>query len=266
MNDRISPARLRPAARPAASRWLLRFHAAQQPGLRLFCFPYAGGSASVFRGWGAAIDPRVDVVALQLPGRGMRLDEAPAVDFALLVERVMDAIVEDAGALRFAFFGHSMGALLMFEVARRLQARGARLPECLFASGRQAPHLAPQRRRDAAMSDADFVDELRRLEGTPREILDNPELLAILMPAIRGDFALLEHWRFAASPPLDMPLFALAGRGDAHVAVDSVAAWSQWTRGHFELLTYAGGHFFVHEHERKVVRDVSERLDNLLCG
>jgi medium-chain acyl-[acyl-carrier-protein] hydrolase len=266
MNDRVSSAQLRAVSCRSEAPWLVRFQATPQPALRLFCFPYAGGSASVFRAWGAAMDPRIDVVAVQLPGRGMRWDEAPAVDFELLVDLVADAIVRAAGALRFGFFGHSLGALLMFEVARRLHSQGARLPECVFASGRQAPHLPPGRRREPAISDADFIDELRRLDGTPREILDNPELLAILMPMLRGDFALLDNWRFAPAPPLDLPLFALAGRSDAHVAVESVAAWSQWTSCNFELMTYAGGHFFLHEHEPRVVRDVSERLSALLCG
>jgi medium-chain acyl-[acyl-carrier-protein] hydrolase len=266
MNDLVSNAHLRRTAPPVGPPWLVRFHETPQPALRLFCFPYAGGSAGLFRNWGAVVDERVEIVAVQLPGRGARLAEAPAVDFALLVSLVTDAIVHAAGSVRFGFFGHSMGALLMFEVTRRLQAQGARLPECVFASGRSAPHLPLDRRRDLAMSDADFVDELRRLEGTPPEILDNPELLAMLMPMIRGDFALLDSWRFEPSPPLDVPLFALAGRSDAHVSVESVEAWSPWTRRNFELMTYSGGHFFLHEHERRMVRDVSDRVTALLCG
>ncbi len=266
MNDRVSMAQLRRPLQAALSPWLVRFQETPRPALRLFCFPYAGGSASLFRSWCGALDPRVEVIGIQLPGRGLRWEEAPAVDFSLLASLVTDAIAGAAGSVRFGFFGHSMGALLMFEVARRLQAQGARLPECMFASGRPAPHLPPQRQREPLMSDADFVDELRRLEGTPSEILDNPELLAMLMPMIRGDFALLDNWRFQPSPALDVPLFALAGRSDPHVSVDSAAAWAQWTRTNFELMTYSGGHFFLHEQERRVVRDVSDRVVGLLCG
>lgn len=266
MNDRVLTTLLRRPLQPALTPWLVRFHESTQPALRLFCFPYAGGSASLFRNWGTLLDPQVEVIGVQLPGRGMRWEETPAVDFGLLVNLVADAIVHASGSVRFGFFGHSMGALLMFEVARRLRAQGARLPECMFASGRPAPHLPPQRQREPLMSGADFVDELRRLEGTPREILDNPELLAMLMPMIRGDFALLDNWRFEPSPALDVPLFALAGRSDPHVSVDSVAAWAQWTCTSFELMTYPGGHFFLHEQERRLVRDVSDRVVGLLCG
>ena len=266
MNDRVSTAQMRRPLQAALPPWLVRFHVTPQPALRLFCFPYAGGSASLFRNWGAMLDPRVEVIGVQLPGRGMRWEEALEVDFGLLANLVTDAIVRAAGSVRFGFFGHSMGALLMFEVARRLRARGARMPECMFASGRPAPHLPLQRQRAPLTSDADFVDELRRLEGTPREILDNPELLAMLMPMIRGDFALLDNWCFEPSPALDVPLFALAGRSDPHVSVDAVAAWAQWTRCNFELMTYSGGHFFLHEQARRLVRDVSDRVVGLLCG
>ncbi len=248
------------------SPWFTRFAESHRPAFRLFCFPYAGGSASVFRQWGRHLDPRVDVVAVQLPGRGPRLAEAPWTDFERLAAAVAGEVAQEAGALPFGFFGHSMGALLMFEAARRLAAAGLRQPDCLFASGRQAPHLPVPRLRRHDMSDGDFVAELRRLQGTPAQILDNPEMLEILMPTIRGDFALLEGWTFADSPPLPAPLVALAGRGDAHVEIDAARQWSRWTSAAFELLAYPGGHFFLHEHEARVVRDVGERLAGAWCG
>lgn len=252
---------------PRASRWFLRFREVQRPRLKLFCLPYAGGSASVYRQWPAQLEPRIEVLALQLPGRGARLSEPPCADLMALADQVADAVRQEAAGVRFALFGHSMGALLAFEVTRRLAAQGRQLPECLFVSGRNAPHTGPgvqRRRRD--MSDADFVEELRRLEGTPGDVLDNPELLALLMPALRGDFALLEDWVLHPSAPLDVPVVALAGRGDPHVGVETMQSWSDWTRERFELLTYGGGHFFIHDDERRVVRDVSDRLMGLLCG
>jgi medium-chain acyl-[acyl-carrier-protein] hydrolase len=262
MIDLSNPPRLRPAS---TSAWFLRAQPVARPALRLFCFPYAGASAGVFRRWGAAIDPRVEVLGLQLPGHGARLAEAPFDDFELMVRCVADAVMAAASGTRIALFGHSMGALLAFEVACRLREQGGRLPECLFVSGRSAPHLPPARLRTLG-SPADFVDELRRLEGTPPEILDNAELLELLMPAIRSDFALLDRWRHVPVPPLPIPLVAMAGRGDAHVALETVDAWSQWTRARFERITYSGSHFFVHERELQVVRDVSSRLTDLLAG
>ena len=117
MNDRVLTAQLQRPVQAALSPWLVRFQDTQQPALRLFCFPYAGGSASLFRNWRATLDPQIEVIGVQLPGRGMRWEEAPAVDFGLLANLVTDAIVRVAGSVRFGFFGHSMGALLMFEPA-----------------------------------------------------------------------------------------------------------------------------------------------------
>jgi surfactin synthase thioesterase subunit len=252
----------------AGSRWFLRFRQVQRPVLKLFCLPYAGGGATVYRQWHQFLESGIELYALQLPGRGSRLEEPPCLDLLYLAGQVAEAVLHESGSSRFALFGHSMGALLAFEVSRRLSERGQRQPECLFVSGRHAPHVDSgvpgcQRR---CLSDAEFVDELRRLEGTPSDVLANPELLGLLMPALRGDFTLLENWRLRPSPPLDLPLVALAGRLDPHVRVESVRKWSTWTRGRFELLTYPGGHFFVHEDEPRVVRDVCQRLTSLLCG
>lgn len=249
-----------PASRPVQPHWLVRYGATRCPSFRLFCFPYAGGSASAYRDWHSAMDARIEVLALQLPGRGARLGETPVVDFGLLADRVTDVVAAESHASPFAFFGHSLGALLMFEVTRRLQARAARWPECMFASGRPAPHLPHASRRGSAMSDAELIDELQRLDGTPREVFQHPDLLAIVLPHVRADFVLLDNWRFEPSPPLDIPICALAGMQDSHASLGSVAAWSEWTSAGFELLTYPGGHFFLHEHEIQVAHDVSDRM------
>ncbi|MDR1968207.1 MAG: alpha/beta fold hydrolase [Burkholderiaceae bacterium] len=265
MNDSYgSTAHLRPIV--DSSLWLLRWRETQRPRLRLFCLPYAGGSATVFRTWAQALGSEIDVVGIQLPGRGSRRHEPSITNFDLLTALVTEVVESTAGTTRFAFFGHSMGALLSFEVARRMQGRGTRLPECLFVSGRAAPHLAPERPRRQLLDDADFVDELRRLEGTPPEILDDPELLSFLMPTIRSDFELLESWRFKHSLPLNTPLFALTGRNDSHVDVEAAADWDRWTCCSFELLIYPGGHFFLHKQEARLLRDISDRLSNVLCA
>ncbi len=232
------------------------------PALRLYAIPYAGGSANVYRNWPAWLDPRIEVFGVQLPGRGPRLGEAPIADVERLLGDLLPALTAHAGGARFALFGHSLGALLAFELAQRLQARGAARPELVFVSGRAAPRTAhaPVARR--CSSDADFVAELRHLQGTPREVLDNAELLALLMPTIRADFVLLHSWQQGAqsATPLDVPLVALAGRSDAHVALAAVDAWSDCTLSRFERLDYPCGHFFIHDDERAVVRDVGERL------
>lgn len=234
-----------------------------RPRLRLIAFPYAGGSATVFRGWPARLGRDIQVLALQLPGRGARFAEPPIADFACLVRSVADALQARPQTLPTAFFGHSLGALLAFEVACELAARGAPQPQLLLLSGRAAPASGLPVVLRECRSDADLVAELQRLQGTPREVLDDPELLALLMPTIRADFALLRSWRARPAAVWDGPIVAMAGRRDAHVPLVAVDAWSEHAGGRFERLDYPGGHFFMHEQEREVVRDVALHLHEL---
>lgn len=237
-----------------------------RPRMRVIAFAYAGASATVYRNWPARLGPDFELLGVQLPGRGARFQEAPIADFELLAQAVADAVQRGPQRLPFVFFGHSLGALLAFEVCCLLAERGAPQPQMLVLSGRAAPAagLPPVLRE--CCTDADFVAELQRLQGTPREVLQDPELLALLMPTIRADFALLHSWRPRPAACFDGPLVALAGRGDAHVPLAAVDAWSQHVLGRFERLDYAGGHFFIHEQEREVVRDVAERLQELLVA
>lgn len=276
MNLCIEPAVLDPAraADPPAPRaaYLHRFAApAARARMRLFLFPYAGASATVYREWPAAFDARCELVALQLPGRGSRLAEPAHVDHRILVEEVADAVRDGAQDAPFAFFGHSMGALLAHRVACEFARRGLPQPQCLFLSGRKAPHLPVARTPVAHMSDDDFVAELRRLDGTPPALLENAELMRLLLPTVRADFTLLDRWHRDAPerPPaaaLTVPIHALAGRADPHCTPAEAAQWRHYTRGPFEALTYDGGHFFVHGDRRRLVADVRARLDPLLAA
>lgn len=233
--------------------------------LRLFCIPYAGGSAAAFRGWPARVGHHVEVIGIQLPGRGARIEEPPISDFQRLLNELGAAIDAATGHMPYALFGHSMGALLAFELCRRARRYGRRQPELLFVSGRGAPHCPSRRRPVSAMSDTEFLRELRELNGTPAAVLDNPELMEFLLPAIRADFELLDSWRHVHESAIDVPIVGLAGRCDDHAAVEHVVQWQHHSRVGFELLTYGGGHFFVHDEEASVVRDVGARLAPLLA-
>lgn len=263
----------RPAER-TANPWLLPLAAAQpdgmRPRLRLVAFPYAGGSATVYRGWPQRLvnaGVPVQVLGLQLPGRGLRLAEAPVADFGLLVSLLTEALRGVCSGLPTVFFGHSLGALLAFETACALQRQGAAAPVMLVVSGRAAPDGdTPTVLRDCRHDD-DFVDELRRLQGTPDEVLDDPELLALLIPTIRADFALLKSWRKTPGRVWEGgPLLAMGGRDDAHVPLQAVRAWRAQAGAGFEFRSYGGGHFFLHEQERELVADLARRLDMLMVA
>ncbi|MEO7497448.1 MAG: alpha/beta fold hydrolase [Massilia sp.] len=257
-----------PRGHASANPYLQRFGEAHAGRVqcKLYLFPYAGGSAAVFRQWSGYFEAGVELTGIQLPGHGSRMMETAETDYRVLVRDICDAILDDCGATRFAMFGHSMGALLAHYVALEMAQRGASQPECLFLSGCKAPHL-PRERRDAArMSDADFVDELRRLDGTPAQILDNAELMALMLPTIKADFVLLDRWYedlgpAPASPALSVPIIGMSGRRDIHCTDTDIDAWQSHTHGPLETMQYSGGHFFLQSQEARLVADIRERLE-----
>ncbi len=233
--------------------------------IKMYLFPYAGGSAGIFRNWPTYFDDSYELVGIQLPGRGSRMGEPAQVDYRVLVRDITEAILSDHQGVRFALFGHSMGALLAHQVAIELAKRGSAQPESLFLSGRKAPHLPVQRQPVATMTDADFVAELHRLEGTPKALLDDVELMQLLLPTIKADFILLDLWMANTSPApetasLSLPIYCMVGRRDAHCGAADAAAWQAYTHGMLEVLQYNGGHFFLQTQEAQVVRDIRDRL------
>jgi medium-chain acyl-[acyl-carrier-protein] hydrolase len=227
---------------------------------RLVFFPYAGGSASTFRRWASAFGPAVDFYCVQYPGRGHRLAETPLRRLTDLVDAVTP-LVWDGDSRPCTFWGHSMGALLAFEVARRLRARGQAGPIALVVSGRRAPQLLRPLDPVHVLGDEAFIDELRRLEGTPREVLEHAELMQLLLPALRADFEVCETYRYEPGAPLPCPITALAGEDDKDTAPDEIAAWREQTQGGFTLHRFAGGHFFLHSASRQVLAVLRAQLD-----
>jgi len=243
----------------------------QRGRLKLYLLPYAGGSAAIYRNWPGHFDDAVELIGIQLPGRGSRMMESAETDYRVLVRDIADAVLSDGAQSGFAFYGHSMGALLAYYVALELARRGASQPDCLFLSACKPPHLPRERRYVAAMSDADFLEELRRMEGTPAMLLENVELMQLILPTIKADFMLLDHWYRDLGPapavaPLSTPIVAMAGRRDPHCRPDEIDGWREHTGGAFDTLQYSGGHFFLQSQEARVAGDVRERLDMLRRG
>ena len=227
--------------------------------IRLFCFPYAGGGASVFRGWGGIAPPEVHVVPVHLPGRGNRFTETPVTRSDALVELLAEELAPYMDA-PFAFFGHSMGAMVAFELTRRLRALGRTLPEHLLVAGRRAPQRPSDKRPLHALPEDEFRQELRDLDGTPEEILEHPELMELFAPILRADFELCETYAFREDQPLDLPVSAFGGLEDPDVSRDDVMAWKEHTRGPFKLRMFPGGHFFLHAARQQLVHAASEDL------
>lgn len=255
MNDALLT---RPVARARASLWV-QTRPLPQARLRLFCFPFAGGSAGSFMPWLPALAPDVQVCAIQLPGRGARFGEAPITDLEALVAELGQVIAEH-GDLPYAFFGHSLGGLLAYELSHRCVQLGLDLPRHLFVSASIAPRHRTSGPRYDLMTDTRLLAKLREYAGTPPEVLANEELMALLLPAIRADFTLLQHYRYRPRPRLEVPLTVLAGRDDTHVAEALLEDWQLETTGVCRQHWFDGGHFFLAQQQDKVLDLVQHRL------
>jgi medium-chain acyl-[acyl-carrier-protein] hydrolase len=226
--------------------WCVRWRAAPAAGLRLFCLPHAGGGASAYRGWAERLAPGIEVIAVRPPGRETRFREPPFTRVEDLVPELLDA-VEPWLDRPHAWYGHSLGALVAFEACRAVRRRALPDPVRLLVSGRVAPHLPLRHPPVHDAPAAEFTERLRRLDGTPREVLDDPRLLAALLPMLRADLAVSERYRYRAEPPLDVPISAYGGLGDAYAHGSEVGAWRRHTTAGCVVRMFPGGHFFPHE-------------------
>lgn len=250
---------------PSTDRWITRPRPSPGARLRLLCLPHAGGGASSYRGWADALPPEVEVCPVQLPGRENRLAEPPFDRMAPLAEALAD-VVEPLLSLPFALFGHSNGALVGFELARTLRARGRPGPVHLFASGRRAPDLPPDRPPTHHLPDAAFLADLQELGGLPPQVLEHPELMEMLLPTLRADVASHETYEFQEQPPLAFPITAYGGLTDPRVSREKLQAWSRHTAGPFVMRLFPGGHFYLQEHRTDVLRTLSGDLQAVLRG
>jgi surfactin synthase thioesterase subunit len=226
-----------------AGGWIVGPPRRYPPAARLFCLPYVGGAASVYESWHGAFGEDVEVCPVELPGRQTRMREPAFSRLEPLVAALASAISGELD-VPYAIFGHSLGSLVAFELARELRRRGAAEPSVLFVSGGPAPRLPRDRPPLYNASDAQVIARLRALGGLPEEILAEPELLRCFLPTIRADFEVFETYEYRPGHPLGLPVVAFTGRDDLDVPVTRVAAWAEETTGRFEYHVLPGGHFF----------------------
>lgn len=243
--------------------WLVGFEYSDRVSLRLFCFPYAGGGALVYRDWHRILPGSIGVYAAQLPGRGDRLAEPLFRDLPALIEPLTEAIKPYLDK-PFAFFGHSMGALIAFELARKLRIEYGVEPAHLFVSGRRAPHLPDSDRVTYNLEEAEFIEELRRLKGTPKVMLENPELMQLVGPVLRADFQVCQTYVYTDSPPLRCPITVFGGLQDNDVTREYLQPWRNQTSVAFTLRLLPGDHFFLHSSEAILLRLIAQELHQLI--
>lgn len=244
----------------SANAWIAFRRPNPQARLRLFCFPFAGGGASIYRTWQNSLPREIEVCAVQLPGRESRLRDEPFRRLGPLIEKLIEVLAPE-DELPFAFFGHSMGAIIAYHLTLRLRELKKPMPSMLLVSGRRAPFLPPED-DDVIyhLPDDEFKDKLRELDGTPETVLEHPELMELMLPLLRADFELVDTSETVTAEPLEMPVVAFGGLRDEEVQKEKLEAWTEVTRGSFRLRMFPGGHFFIQEDRNSLLGAVAEDL------
>ncbi|ACY16816.1 thioesterase II family protein [Haliangium ochraceum] len=250
-----SPTLSSPAPRPP---WFPYLQPLPAPRHRLFCFHHAGGSASSFRTWGAALKSRgVEVWAVQLPGRENRWREPRIERMDVAVRACVDALKPHLDQ-PFSLLGHSMGARLAFAVTRELESRALPPPAHVMVTGSRPPQAPSRAQSD--LSDAGLLATLRRLGGTPKAVLEHPELLEMVLPLLRADLRILASFEAHPDAPISVPLHAFGGEGDEEVPRELLADWGAYSSQASEPVLLPGGHFFVYDAANDMPGRVAEIL------
>ncbi|MET8956937.1 thioesterase II family protein [Streptomyces sp. NPDC004129] len=228
---------------PVATPWVRPLAARPNARLHLLCFHPAGGGPSLFRDWPTALPTDIEVLAVHLPGRETRLDDPCLTDYQDAVEQLHTALRPFLNG-SYALFGHSLGGLLAYGVAKAAARHGDPAPARLLVSGCAGPGSTPAKPGRGSWTDAELIEGLREMGGTPEEILADRMLLDLILPPLRADYALYDSFAEPGGPPLDCPVSVLGGEDD-HVSLPDLRRWSATTGGGSSLRLFPGGHFFL---------------------
>jgi medium-chain acyl-[acyl-carrier-protein] hydrolase len=244
---------------PSLDPWIRGLAPNPRAKLRLFCFHYAGGNASVFRTWPNALPVEIEVCAVQLPGRENRLREPTFTRLPNLIQALTPAL-RPYMTMPFAFFGHSLGALIAFELTRQLRREEQPGPLHLFLSSHRAAQLPDPDPPIHQLPEAEFIDKLRELNGTPEEVLRSVELMQLLLPCLRADFAVYETYAYASDAPLDCPFSVFGGLQDKEISRDDLLPWREQTTSTCNLRMFPGDHFYLHQTQPLLLKAIYQDL------
>jgi medium-chain acyl-[acyl-carrier-protein] hydrolase len=240
--------------------WVIFPKQTKSAAMRLICFPSAGGGGSVYRVWADEIRPDVEGGWALWPGRESRIREAPCASIEELVPALTSGLTRSLDC-KFVFYGHSLGAKIAFEVCRELRRRQHAGPVHLFVGACHAPHLPWHQPVLHQLAENQFIEQVQtRYGGIPRQVVDDPELRALFVPALRADMRLVETYKCAPEPPLSCPITAFGGAADRTVEPWALDAWRQQTCNNFRIETVAGDHFFVHSGRQRLLQAIAAVL------
>ncbi|MBH5318590.1 thioesterase [Paenibacillus sp. GSMTC-2017] len=230
----------------------------------LLFLPYAGGSAQVYKKWAKALDPSIVLTPLEMAGRGGRMGESCCEDVPSAVKDLL-RFTRKYTTGPYAIFGHSMGSLLAYELMRSLRDEGLRLPIAAFLSGRDAPHSVESNRTTYLLPDEAFIEEIKSLGGTSNELFQHKELLNLFMPIMRADFKLVGTYHYEPGEPLPVHMIVMNGNQDTSLCGESIE-WKSHTSHTCDIVQFEGGHFFIQEHEKKVISLINDRMLGILTS
>ncbi|MFB2836755.1 thioesterase II family protein [Floridanema evergladense] len=231
--------------------------------IRLFCFHYAGGGAVAFRSWSDYLPSTVEVCPIEFPGRSYRLRETPFTHIEPLLQSLTPIILPHLNK-PFAFFGHSMGALVSFELTRLLRKEYHLNPLHLFVSAHRAPQIPDRYPPIYALPEAEFIKELRRYNGTPEAILENAELMELLLPTLRADFSVVGTYTYKPESPLECPITAFGGLEDWKANAQDLEPWREQTNSAFSREMFPGDHFFLQSAQSLLLERLSQLLNQTI--
>lgn len=248
---------------PELKPWIGYSRSNPRASLRLFCFPYSGGSASAYRTWENGLPPEIEILPIQLPGRENRMREKPFTHLTPLLEALLD-VLPPLLDKPFVLFGHSLGALIGFELARQLRKQGGPQPQHLFVSAHRAPQRPLLQAPLHLLPDDAMLQELRNLKGTPETVLQNKELMDMLMPLFKADFSVYETYAYNAEEALNYDITAFCGKQDGRVLREEMVSWREQTSKRFMLHSLPGEHFFIHTAQTQLLQLLSSELVEIL--
>lgn len=232
---------------------------------RIFLFPYAGGGPSVFRSWSAQLPDNIESHIAHYPGRGSRFNETPVRSLIALTSDLSQAI-QPLLDKPYTFFGHSLGGLVAFELARHLRQNGLPQPSAIFISACGAPHIPDTQPPIHALPKSGFINSLKRLNGIPNEIINNTEVLDLFLPTVRADLELIERYEHKTDRPLDVPILALGGLDDHRISRERLEGWADHTSTGFRSTYFPGDHFFINTARDTVIASIVREIDTLTNG
>lgn len=247
------------------SKAFVRIGRPAKPRARLLVFHYAGGSASLFRPWAQQLPDDLEILAGELPGRAARFNEPPLREVSLAVEMFANETRHWSCDVPYVFFGHSLGALVAYELAHFNRRHALITPRMLVVSGKKAPHMP---RIDPTLADLpreEFKQRLREYDGTPDEILQNAEFVDLLLPMLRCDFAMVENYSYTPRDAIECPIFALGGRSDRWVSEEEIRGWQFHTASDFGWSMLDGGHFFIRSRGQEVLAILRKLIGRVLA-